>query len=109
MPSPLRRAEPLVGGQLGKLRAHQPAQNLGAFFVGARMRQLADIALDARDAPLLGDRTDIMQHDAGDRGRVRGAQQHGENAAARAANEHRRPNAARDQHADDVASSTMQL
>ena len=75
--------------KLRKLRMKQPAQDLGAFLKVSRLRQLADIAFDAHQALRLDDRTDVVEHDAGDRGRPDGGQQHRQDPAARCADEDR--------------------
>ena len=103
LPGPPRGGEPLLRGQIGKLRAHDAAQDVGAILEAARLRQLTEIAFDARQALRLNDRTDVVQHDAGDSGRMRRAEQHGQNAAPRAAEENGRADGKRCQHADDVA------
>ena len=84
----MRGGEPLLGRQLWKLCIKQPAKDFGAFAEITRLRQFADITFDAREALRLDHRPDIVQHGAGDRGRMRHTEQHGEKAAARTADEH---------------------
>src|SRR5690242_4415451 len=47
-PAALRGREPLLGGEVWELRVKDLAQNVGAFGKIARLRQLADVAADAR-------------------------------------------------------------
>src|SRR5712692_5646665 len=82
-------AQPAVAVELGKLAGADALQDLGALLERARRRKLADVALDAHQALRLDHRTDVVEDDAGDRGRPRRRQQHGEDAAARGADEDR--------------------
>ena len=81
--------EPILVRELGKLVVKQPAQDLGAFLEGSRLRQLANIALDPHQPRRLDYRTDVVEHAACDRGRPQGGKQHRQDAAARGANEDR--------------------
>ena len=76
-------------GEFGELRVEQPAQDFGAFLEGSRLRQLADIALDAHQSLRLDHRTDVVEYGAGNCRRPHGGEQHGEDAAARGADENR--------------------
>ncbi len=85
-----RAGEPVSRPELGKLRVEQAAQDFGAFLERPRLRQFADIALDAHQTLRLDYRTDIVEHDAGDHRRPHGCEQHGEDAATRGADKNRR-------------------
>ena len=78
-------------------------QDFGALGEVARLRQLTDIAFDAREPFGLDHRPDVMQHGASDRGRMGSSKQHGEQAAARTADKDRRAYAKRRQDCDDIA------
>ena len=97
-PGAVRGREPPLRRDQRKLRGEQAAQNLGAVGKTARRRQLADIALQPHQPLQLDHRADIVQHGAGDRGRMRHAHEHGQKPAPRTADEDRRPHAERGQN-----------
>ena len=98
-----RPGEPVLCRERRKMGIEQPAQDLGAVIEARRLRQLADVALDPREAPGLDHRTDVVEHDAGDCGRPRHRHQHGQEPAARGADEHRRHRIQRREHGERVA------
>ena len=103
LPSALRGSEPLFGGEIWKLAAGQPPENLGAFREAARLHHFTDITPDAHKSLWLDHRSDVVQYDAGDRGRVRHRKVHGEQSAARAADEDSRADRERGEHGDDIS------
>ena len=106
---PARKGDPLVVAQLGELRAEQPPQDVGRLMQARHPRQLADIALDPHQALRVDDRADIVEDAAGERGRPRRGEQHGQDPAARRADEHGAGDPERGQHRQDVGQLDLDI
>jgi len=68
------KAHPTLRREFWKLRAEQPAQDLGTLGEALGLGQIADIALDPGQALHIDHRADVVEDDAGDRGRPRGGE-----------------------------------
>ena len=97
-----RKGDPLVVGQLGELRAEQPPQDVRRLMQARHPRQLADIALDSHQPLRVDDRADIVEDAAGERRRPHRRKQHGQDPAARRADEHGAGDPERSQHRQHV-------
>ena len=84
---PASEGEPLVIAQFRELADEQLPQRIGCLLIVSRPRQLADIALDPRQALALDYRPDVVEYAAGNRARACRAEQHRQNAPARRADE----------------------
>ena len=99
----VRERHPVFVAQPRKVAAEQTPKNVRGIVEVRRLRQLADVALDAHEALDLDHRADVVEHAARDRRRARGGKQHGHETAARGADEHRARDAERGEHGEDVA------
>ena len=83
----MREGAPVGIVPFGKVTAEALPQRTGRLAKACRLRQLADIALDAHEPFQLDHGTDVVEHAPRNRGRAGDSEQHGQNSPARGSDE----------------------